>query len=230
MVKKDVDSKGKEDVLETPDTNDDAGKPEVVPVSELRKLQAAKDKEVAAALNEARLLRESQAVMQRQLEALESTIADPEARKKLADQRIQAELDTLRKERSVHRLVRQIAADYEVPMDALESAVDESSAVKLALDWLKNAAKQVKADVDEQKRQEAIATKEKEGALEVAEGTGTAPGTAPKSDALTTRTLDFKTRIAEAYKKGDKKAAKALQNEWFKGNVKGPEKPVKPVV
>jgi len=33
-----------------------------------------------------------------------------------------------------------------------------------------------------------------------------------------------------AYKKGDKKTAKALQLEWYKGNVKGPEKPVKPVV
>lgn len=205
-------------------------KEETVSVAEFRKLQAAKDREVAAAVAEARALQESHAAMQKQLEALEATIADPEARRKLADQRVQAELDALRKEASLRKLFYRIAADYDVPVNVLETAVDESSAVKAALDWLKNETKQAKAAVTEQQRQEAILAKEKEGALTVVQGVVPLSTPVVNSDALEARTLEFKKKIEEAYKRGDKRAAKALYSEWYKGNVKGPPSPKKPVV
>ncbi|MDD5219014.1 MAG: hypothetical protein PHV11_00400 [Candidatus Bipolaricaulis sp.] len=205
-------------------------KEEMVPVAEFRKLQAAKDREVAAALAESRALRESQEAMRKQLESLEATVADPEARRKLADQRMQAELDALRKESALRKLFHRIATDYEVPVSVLETAIDESSAVKAALDWLKSEAKQVKEAAKEQQRQEAISAKEKDGALNVVQGVVPLPTPTVAQDALASRTLDFKKKIDEAYKRGDKRAAKALYNEWYKGNVKGPLTPKKPVV
>jgi len=202
-------------------------KSKVVSIEEYQKFQSKKDKETAAALKaqakaEAALaaLKESSDTRFRELETtLDSLITDPVAKAELVKTRQSSELQRLRLETARATELRKTQQYFKaqgVPLDVLLDADSATEATNMAVKWMADEQKRLKAELEGKKRETEIDDKTKSGGLDNALTSPSPAGDTAAGDAAYQAEISkLETEMAAAYKAGDKKLQRKLKRDYY---------------
>ncbi len=105
-----------------------------VPLEDFRRMQSAKDREVAAAR---RMAEEAAARAERVEAELENLIADPVKKQAYINSRQQAQLDYYKAQEEMQRQREWFMQEYGVPLEVVSSAQTGPELTKAVLDWQK---------------------------------------------------------------------------------------------